>query len=372
MLNKEDVYELFCQAGEETLREYQPHKNGRKFQITTTSGTTKKPPMAIIRPINKRNPAVSMQKRGNCLYALNTIQAQLSIVVAYIYDKDGTCLSLQPVDIDEHIETLLRDFEPKVLGGLKVFILNILEKISDNINTASIKEVILRESLWTNEERSFFLKKFPHATIVECYGIGEVGLIGRRCPSDYTRAIYHVVRDDVTLTVLHEDETRVGELAITTQISRSVSLQGYAPGDAARLVVINCSCDYGVSFELFGRIGHDYVKLTGALARVEEFDRVANELSLYVQDYRADVGEKFYEGKILGKIVLHIVPTKILDSQNNAKEFLEKEFERRLFLTPTRTLVQLVREGLFFPLEVQFTEHFPDTIKMTKLRQMKD
>src|SRR3989344_4365570 len=341
MLNKEDVYELFCQAGEETLREYQPHKNGRKFQITTTSGTTKKPPMAIIRPINKRNPAVSMQKRGNCLYALNTIQAQLSIVVAYIYDKDGTCLSLQPADIDEHIETLLRDFEPKVLGGLKVFILNILERISDNIDTASIKEIILRESLWTNEERSFFLKKFPHATIVECYVIGEVGLIGRRCPSDYTRAIYHVVRDDVALAVLHKDETGIGELAITTQISRSVSLQEYAPGDAARIVTVNCSCDYGVSFELFGRIVHDY---------------------------RADIGEKFYDGKTLGKIVLHIVPTKVLDSQNNAKEFLEKEFERRLFLTPTRTLVQLVQKGLFFPLEVQFTEHFPDTIKMTKLR----
>jgi hypothetical protein len=111
----------------------------------------------------------------------------------------------------------------------------------------------------------------------------------------------------------------------------------------------------------------DYIKLAGALVRREALEHALAQYSDLFDDYRAELWEDIVNGSPKGTITLRLWRSRGPVTDELVREMSEK-ISRILFLTPNRTLAELVVEGDFRPLQVHFeSAPFPHGHKDVKL-----
>ena len=148
-------------------------------------------------------------------------------------------------------------------------------------------------------------------------------------------------------------EQGIGDILVSVALDDTTRIENYRTGDLGRMLLGPCACGKKEVFEIVGRKGQDYVKLSGATLRREEWDRVSAALHLF-DDYRVEASRVVVDGKVQGKVLMRIYRKDGVGTAALAQEIADKVADM-VFVTPTRTYSQLVSAGLLFPLAVEFS-----------------
>lgn len=211
-------------------------------------------------------------------------------------------------------------------------------------------------------------ESFPFARIRTMYNVTELFLPVSLPSCGHTPLNQYHPAKDVTIEIREPDEHGYGDLLVTRHLPQGVTIERYRTGDIVRMCG-PCPCGEAITFEIVGRRGFDYLKIAGTILRREEFDRVLSLEPGMADDYRAEASEELVDGRITGKIVLRVFRADgVSDPQLGAH--IAELVSQNLFLTPTRTLGELVSEKNFLPLVVEFvSEPFPAKFKEVKVMQ---
>jgi len=282
-------------------------------------------------------------------------------------DRPMHVLPLSGSDLGASLTPLLKDFAPDYLYGISGFV----GRAAEWLDTDTARGV---HGIWVCGEplspvlRSRFSEQFPHAPVRMEYIVTELGgPVGIACAA-LPPNTYHPGRG-VTIEI-DAPEHQSGEILITKKVNDMIAVEQYRPGDSARFIPTTCHCGESLTFEMLGRSGFDYIKITGGiLVHRAELDRVISHFRSIIEDYRAEISDTAHEGRSIGTLRL-----RLFSVAGEPTDALKKEIiayiSRELFLTRSRTLASLVATDDFAPLEVEFcSTPFPLQNKDVKLRR---
>jgi len=280
----------------------------------------------------------------------------------------GKVLTVGVEDIAPERAALLEEFMPTRIVGYPTFVLRVAEAMSAQARSGVVSLRLAGELLSETMEGAM-QALFPNAELVMQYVTSEVGAVSRPSCGYLPRNTYHPA-DEVSVVIDSPDEAGVGEILVS-KIMSGERIVEYHTGDLGRSYPCSCRCGETTALELRGRAGTDYLKLAGAVLRIEEFDRAISAYKDYVDDYRVEATTRVgKDGPSVGVVQLLLRWSGALPTSARKQE-IANEIAGRLFVTPTRTLSQLVAEGLFDPLEVKFSsESLPGGYKTSKMRYL--
>ncbi len=352
-----------------TIEEFteNPPADPRYWYIRTTSGTTGSGPMLVVSPVPDSAGWLSGGSRRMLCYGALSIRLRTVMAVRYDDSKDTMMARVLPIDgrdLKHYLAALLADFGPQAFWGHPSYIARVAAFMDDGLR-AKITQIRFGGELFTRVLREFFTSRFANAWVQGHYMSNECGVIVKPSCNATPPNWYHP-KDDVTVEIVDTDESGAGELIMSKPLTDRISVKRYRTGDIARMHG-PCACGEQITFELTGRKGHDYIKLSGALLRREEFDRVACMRPDLLDDYRVIATTVIDDEGLKGKLILEVYCADANRSAARAQA-IEAHFLKNLFLTPSQTLGEIITKRLFVPLEVSFTsEPFPLKYKTVKL-----
>lgn len=288
------------------------------------------------------------------------------------YPKSPRVLVLTRKDIEHPlIAAAIADFGPEVIRAT----VSLSNFLVDKLYGKKISHFSERiKKIYMNGERpsEVFLEKmqevFPKSESHLTYGMSEIGVIGIDCsyltkkyPSDASRIFHPVQR----VTVVERDQDDIGEIVVTTP-----ELSNYLTGDAGRIIKERCGCGAEETLFHYGRVNYDIVNCAGAVFHRSEIDRVFSLLNDFVKDYYLEIKEVFGEGKTIGSVTIKIVPTAKLLAIKNSEDFVCDFVKKNLSLTKTRSLGDLIRDGIFLSPKVEFVSSFPLSDKKIRMKKV--
>ena len=335
------------------------------WTLYPTSGTTAAPILSLARYRFGAGSTQEFLSSMRPLICMGTLGMRLVYTKSVPKDpvEANSVLVLDLKDLTPETAALIADFRPDRLIGPPSFLLWVAEHIDRKTARGVADLHCVGETISSEMERAF-LGHFPSATIRALYGAVEFGQISTpTCPYS-PRNWYHPLAG-ITVEIHETDETGVGDILVTGTKNNAVRVERYRTGDIGRIKYGFCACGEYISFEVLGRRGHDFIKLAGAILRQEEFDRVAAHVGLF-KEYRVEASSVVEKGGRKGKIVLHARRQGKSGTDAYERELTER-FSRELFLTPTRTLANLVDDGIFVPLEIRYMDTSPSSGKSARL-----
>ncbi len=280
------------------------------------------------------------------------------------FTEDALFLSIDPLDLTEEPAALIADFAPQKILGVPSYILHVAASMDEHSRARILSINVFGEFL-TQTTCSLLSERFPNAVRRSLFAVSEIGAIST-VSCDFQPPNFYHPRPGVSVALHEPDSEGVGELLVSTVLNQTIPVTRYQTGDSVRMNETPCQCGEKVTFEVLGRRGYDYIKLVGVTLRQEECQRVATALRAF-DDYRIEASSVRDGERVQGKLSLCIFRKDGVGTAGLAREIGEK-FSRALRLTPTRTLAELVADGLFVPLEVVFAESpFPAENKSIKL-----
>lgn len=275
--------------------------------------------------------------------------------------EESRSLVLDGADLNPDLKILLAQYAPDSIMGFVSFVVRVAEYI-DKETALGVKALILSGECITEAMENLLRDTFPNASLRSRYIALEVGRISEVSCGFQPRNHYHPYKG-VVVEIDTPDEDGVGEILVTPEARPDVVQ--YRTGDLGRMKKGACRCGATQIIELLGRSGRDYVKLAGALVRRDECDRVAKEIGLF-DDYRVEASQVVMGVKLQGALMLRVFRkdghySPMLQAQ------IEREFSKKLYLTPSRTLAELVHTGEFSPLSVEFS-HTPFPLKHKEIK----
>ena len=356
MMEREDVVALSRVILRDALSH--PPEDPSSFLVRVTSGTSGTQPLVIITEYSSEAPASAvaggMKRIISCSGSMGVRLANALIVRKTAEGAVVQVLPLDPRDLLSGLDDLLKDFRPQVIYGLCSYVMKMSTFVRPSVAHCIRRLTFVGEILLPEVERHL-ADRFPDAEQDEQYMASETGgYIANRLCGHLPRNHYHPALG-VTIRILDADEEGVGDILISKRIFRTVRLEDYRVGDIGRFVPGVCPCGEPVTFELLGRKGIDYVKLVGALLRRQEFDRVLAAFPGLIRDYRVEARQSTKRGVMQGLVTLRIHYPGGTFSADLVREIREK-IERNLFVTPSKTFADLVSQGVFKPLIVEFSD----------------
>lgn len=374
MINKKDLENI----GMQPLQDYKKNRNAEDYFYRMTSGTTESVPLLVLRGkpkvdrIGTEFGFYSGFKRTVCLYgSLSMRLSHLNLSIMRNDDVSFAAIFPDYSDINSKFNELLIQFEPDSLCGFPSFVIKALEYIDDPALIEGIQAVRLMGESLSSQKLKIIQTKLPNASISLFYGVAEIGIISVFCK--YLPLGYYHPREGMEIEIVNCDENGIGQIIISANISSSIRIKRYKVGDLGRFIRLKkpCSCGREVVFEVLGRKDFDFIKLCGAILTQKEFERVAGELRSLIIDFTGIAREVMVdEEHFKGEILLEIIPTPLLLKKRKKQMFLADEFSRRLFLTPTQTLSDLVKNDIFLPLRIVFKNELKKKIKDVKLKKI--
>ena len=362
--------------GLEPLEDIARDRDAAAYSLRITSGTMGSEPILFARrrAMPGETPWESYFYRGMqapVIFAGN-FSLRLRFVAGLLLDcapENRRILVLGAEDLNPKLDVILRAFKPDCFYGIPSFMAKALEHVHDSEVRTGIRLVNMYGEFFTPELEALFRARLPRAEFTTGYASAEGGLMSDHPCGYLARQTYHP-RPEVRVGVWEPDTDGVGELMVTSAWSPSVKIEQYLTGDLGRIVPGVCRCGRAEAFEVLGRKDAEVVRFMGATLRREEFERVAKELGAYVLDYRATAREYLEDGRLAGEVRLDVVPTPQLSVLPDPEQFLASAFAERLYVTPTRTLADLIRSGILPPPEVHLVTLFPPEAKAVKLKKL--
>lgn len=366
--------EDFKKLGTLPLADLSKENDAKKYLIRVTSGTSGDSPLLIVRrrkeaKENRMGFYSGLRRVVGFFGSFNARVAHLSFVIFRKENSKG--IFLDYCDLDSDLDKLLRQFKPDSLCGFPSFIIEALKYIKNPKTLSGIKTVRLTGEVLSRQKFKILKSRLPNASVCLFYAAAEIGFISEFCPN-LPIGQYHP-REGVMIDIINQDNQGVGEIVISTNLSPSVRIENYHIGDIGRFTKLEnrCKCGRKVTFEVLGRKDFDFIKMCGALLTQEEFERVFLELKEYINDFRVSAEEVVVEGTILGKISLDVIPSVKLSQLEYPEDFLAEEFSKRLFVTPTQTLYDLINKNSFLPVQVNLKTELPRGYKDVKIKMIR-
>lgn len=344
-----------------------PLAHAGMYSIRVTSGTSSEPLVALL-PFSRLIPSACF--RGRMLLCAGSMSHRFTIVSTIYQQKKDTPVRVFTVGRNElregsNLGRCLKEFLPEHIVGVPSLALHVgalLDKETTNAVTSSVflGEAISSSTLSTLNER------FPKMKTRSIYISMELGIYSTAPCGYLAQGQYHVA-EHVRMRISSPDPKKEGEILISTEIEPGVRVVDYCSGDIGRLSSYACPCGASDMLEVLGRKNGDYVKVVGALLLSAELERVAAMVP-YITDFRVRVSERLHEGVPRGNIELIVYSSRGVGT-DALKGEVSEIFARNLFLTPTRTLSQLIQESVFDPLVVTWVERpFPQEYKQVRIQ----
>ena len=192
---------------------------------------------------------------------------------------------------------------------------------------------------------------YPRARLRAGYALAEIGPLGRQCAelasSPETISLFHALEEE------YLESGPEGELIFTPLLADEgfgTPLIRYRTGDRVKFLEEKCRCgDRQPLFQVAGRIGLDYLKVSGGVIAAGEVERAIRELG-GAEDYLLHVWEAEEQGQIKIKLVLEIVPG---DKSAVLLPHYGELFSQKLKVGAHTTLSQAIKLGFFSSPEVR-------------------
>ncbi|MBI5457474.1 hypothetical protein HY971_01990 [Candidatus Kaiserbacteria bacterium] len=326
-----------------------PPLHPEEYEIRLTSGTSGNEPILIVR---RHEPLHwNALRRVQCSGSMGVRLQHLLNALVDEPDVPTRIWALDGSDIQEEMGPLMEDYAPDGIRGSCSMILRAAGHIPAKTRAAVSSAVFGGEQV-TPALRQAAERAFPNAKLQTVYRAIEVGSISEE-PCGHLPFGHNHPAAGFGMNVHDPDKQGVGDILVSVALSETTFIENYRTGDLGRAVTGPCVCGKEEVFEIVGRRGQDYVKLSGATLRREEWDRVADALRLY-NDYRVEASKVVLNGKVQGKVLLRIFRRDGAGTEALAQEIADK-VAKTAFVTPTRTYSELVATGLLAPLKVEFS-----------------
>lgn len=267
---------------------------------------------------------------------------------------------------------LFTEFAPTDIKSSPSLLVQALESIapfSYQMNKRyEVRTIYLAYELADRRRITLIANAFPKSVIRISYSSSETGPIGVSC-SYLLRRVFgedHVSpvhpNEDSVVEICEPDTGELGEIMVTTPERKR-----HRTGDMGKLLKEQCACGATETLLVHGRFNHDVIHTAGATIFSAEVERVLGPISL-LADYLVEVEERDVAGRILPRLHCQAV------LPENAPPELAGQIADALvgmFVTKTRTLGQLVQEGLFLETVVRVVPELPFREKKVRLRRMR-
>ncbi|MBI4119316.1 MAG: hypothetical protein HY456_00530 [Parcubacteria group bacterium] len=375
-LTKEDFLKVGLEPRLRDLRE-KIGKETKRFALRTTSGTTTGEPCLFVNPIGFRH-----ESRRRTLWIEGPFMICLRGTLLHIFNNFHNksfafqTLVLDPAKFDATMRHAVAEFGADNIFSFPANLVKFMSAFGETDSLSSgIKFIDLSGDFLSAAQRRLIDRFFRAAELKHGYTLTEAGMVAVPCRELERRYghsnVYHPASSNNFIVELADaDESGCGEIVVT-RTDTAWALLRYRTGDMGRAVREECSCGAGFTLFLAGRKNYDYVRCAGALIVRAELERVVGALSSYIAEWRAEVRERQMNGKLVGELKLIVKPTASygLDIRRNLLPLAER-ISRNLFLTPNKTLANLVSEGRFLPLAIEITDGFPDAPKQILIRKI--
>ncbi len=376
-MTKDDINAIGLAA----LKDFEKDRNAKAYMIRQTSGTTLGKPLLICRArgVDKKDLDGRTYKeiKAPALFfgSFNARLSHLSNFFTHNADPAGRALVLSPQDINADLGRILSEFQPDAFLGFPSVMVRALVAV-DQKNADALTGVhsvhFIGEAL-TGIHRDVLRHKIPDAQIYGHYATAETGFLSA-FPCAYTDANQYHPHRKARFRLVSADQDGIGEIAVSSPLSRTVSLTDYLVGDVGRMIPGPCRCGNETTFELMGRKNFDFIKLSGIVLRQELFERAVASFDGLIADYRGEAREVWQDNKIYGALTLNVLLNPDshakIDADGGAAAYIAREFPKRLYLTQTATFDSLIQRGIFLPFAVAVVKEFPYQHKSVKIRKI--
>jgi phenylacetate-coenzyme A ligase PaaK-like adenylate-forming protein len=364
--NREAIAALYREAAEQCIQT--PPHPAKNYLVRSTSGTTGAKPLHVLYELGYEgtNRFPDARKVMLCASPMHVRLSNVLSISSAPTVQQVLCFDPRMLEREDIAAHVIREFQPDTVFGMISFVSAVFTRIRTGLWDA-IKRTVLTGEYLTEDTRALLKKCVPNARISQTYASTETAQVSKLQCVYLPPNAYHVL-DGTDIEIHEPDEEGVGLVLVSKKVFRMIRLERYAIGDMGRLSSNTCACGEKQTLYMLGRSGYDHIKVAGALLRKEEFDRVAGLCPQYIDDYRAEAFIEHRPGQLLGGIELTVFRERGVLSERETAALAER-FSSELFITPTRTLADLVRERIFMPLRISVVNKpFPLTLKVVKLK----
>jgi phenylacetate-CoA ligase len=244
--------------------------------------------------------------------------------------------------------------------------------IKDTYDFNKIRYIRLAGEFTSKARFDFFRSYFKKAYFDFDLGASEAGHTALRCNFlnyNYPPGFYHPIMKDLYFEIVDEKgqvlpDGQRGEIILTSLNQIAFPLVRYKSGDSGTIKRFHCTCGRKYLLEIFGRIGHDLIRIAGVtLHRNSIEESLGKALGSRLQvDYEAHLFEEVYKNRLLPKLVIKINPRIQLQPQR-----LASRISKNLKVGPGLRFSDLVKMEIFSPLKVEYTGKFKKGFKTIKI-----
>ena len=353
------------------------------FLLRVTSGTTAKKPALLLHYISEAEKTIEDLERGIRLWQPYHIGLRWALPGILLNKKNAgksqQFLIIDPFKIDSKMANALIDFKAQSINGLPSNLSKFAAIFSSFSGFASsIKKIIFGGDFVSRAQFEIIRNFFPKINddlIVSDYIMTECGRIGTFC--EYLKKkyggyqAYHPAVKNGVMEIVNADSNGYGEIIVSKIKPDKAAIIRYRTGDVGKALREKCPCGNTFSLLLLGRADFDYIKCAGTLIIRKELERVLNNFHDDIKEWRADVRE-LSGVEPIGELSIKIKPSEKLSRNKNKIQDISLKISGGLFLTPSKTLSDLVADKKFMPLRMEIVDEFPDTQKKILLRKIED
>lgn len=349
--------------------------NTYSFVLKTTSGTSYNSIMPLILHAIRQPPKIISKSESKKTVSIQgSFATALARVLSSIKNRktnpEFDLLTVVPPIIDG-MRDAIKSFDPNCIRTTPTILAYHAQIFAD---IKSLKNIILYGDFLTWAQHDLIKTLIPSCRIKAYYGLEEFnGAAARSCSylaKRYGWNSYHPLgRPGHIIEIADIDENGVGEIVLTRLKPKSIALIRYRTGDMARAIEEKCECGAKFTLILEGRKDFDFVKCAGALITRTELERVMAYFNNSIENWRAEVGESLtMENNLIGELKIKIKPSASVKmiSPEKIRE-ISLYIRDNLFMTPTKTFSDLVREKRFLPLKIELVNNFPPSAKILKI-----
>ncbi|MEI6266818.1 MAG: hypothetical protein WCP14_02935 [bacterium] len=251
-----------------------------------------------------------------------------------------------------------------ILSTPTLLTLFIAELKKVDFDLQQIRLIRLGSEFCSKQRADYFRKSFPNADVSFAYGSSEMaGLIGYRCAyiEHEAPSFFHPHKRNI-LEVLDEDDitpVSSGQIILTSLKLPAFPLIRYQTADYADITSNTCDCGEKYTIKVNGKRDFDVLRFSGVTLHTQVIaDAIPEFDTPGVPWFQLHVFERNQGDMMINELELHLASEDINNVKGKETD-IAKLVQKQLYLTATKTLEDLVDEGLFLPLKVKFIEKAP-------------
>lgn len=332
--------------------------------VTTTTGTTNKPLVFFNEIYDGSNPEILSTGRKESLKYFNSKKLERML---FLETPRTLRVRIQYYNLFKNICYVFGDvsnlpLSAKTAAATKIdsisasstILLFFIPYLRKEYDLKKIRCITMGGEYCSKQRLKLLKKAFPNAEFHYHYGSTEATNRGYICKEQISKDP-NVLHWDPTS---YPEITEEGELVMTSYIRTVFPLIRYKTGDSIKFKDKLCACGKkDPVFEILGRLGYDSVNIQGVTIHVKSVMSALKDVpGIISEDFRLNIYELIEGEKIVARLVLELIKK---DKKTSSAQKIGEIISNNLYLTGKITLSDLVKKGIFKPLEVKLVDELP-------------